>query len=282
MQRIIGKRCLQVVSSNFVCWLVFLSTVSLDLDMVCLHLERCIHSDTGIQAVPLETNDDGQLTKRLAVHAEQGPILDAWLAKFPTLRQGLPAHQPLPEVATAVDAVAKRILASKAAATAIKVTACCAQLCFKVNLCIDTPLSGNANCTSTSSKEVSLHLNPQLCKCGNLASFLRQSSCCHTCVYCRQQQQRPSRQRQQHRQVHSKQGRLSRQHRPWPELCWSASAQRSRRQTCWRSPRTPRMPTQLQQTCSRSVTSHHIGLQRTVHANIWNFGLHGMLVHRKL
>lgn len=98
--------------------------------MVCLDVQSCIYASTGVQAVPLETNDDGQLTKRLAAHAEERPILDAWLAKFPTLRQGLPAHQPLPEVATAVDAVAKRILASKAAATAIKVPACCYQLYF--------------------------------------------------------------------------------------------------------------------------------------------------------
>ena len=75
-----------------------------------------------VQAVAVESNEDGQLTERLGRHAEQAPLLDAWLAKFPTLRQGLPAHQPLPEVATAVDAVAKRILASKAAASAIKVT----------------------------------------------------------------------------------------------------------------------------------------------------------------
>ena len=74
-----------------------------------------------VQAVAVESNEHGQLTERLAVHAQQGPILDAWLAKFPTLRQGLPAHQTLPEVATAVDVVAKRILASKAAAAAIKV-----------------------------------------------------------------------------------------------------------------------------------------------------------------
>lgn len=74
-----------------------------------------------LQTVAVESNENGQLTDRLDVHAQQAPILDAWLAKFPTLRQGLPAHQTLPEVATAVDAVAKRILASKAAAAAIKV-----------------------------------------------------------------------------------------------------------------------------------------------------------------
>lgn len=77
-----------------------------------------------LQAVAGESNEDGQLTERLAEHAQQAPILDAWLSKFPTLRQGLPAHQPLPEVATAVDAVAKRILAGKAAAAAVKVSRC--------------------------------------------------------------------------------------------------------------------------------------------------------------
>lgn len=77
-----------------------------------------------MQAVAVESNESGQLTERLAVHAQQAPILDAWLAKFPTLRQRVPAHQTLPEVATAVDAVAKRILASKAAAAAIKVPLC--------------------------------------------------------------------------------------------------------------------------------------------------------------
>lgn len=81
-----------------------------------------------LQAVAVESNENGQLTDRLAAHALQAPVLDAWLAKFPTLRQGLPAHQTLPEVATAVDAVAKRILASKAAATAIKVPPCTLQL----------------------------------------------------------------------------------------------------------------------------------------------------------
>ena len=78
---------------------------------------RCV----SLQAVAVESNENGQLTDRLAVHAQQAPILDAWLNKFPTLRQGLPAHQTLPEVATAVHAVAKRILASKAAAATIKV-----------------------------------------------------------------------------------------------------------------------------------------------------------------
>ena len=83
--------------------------------------EDVIKSCVWLQAVAVESNENGQLTDRLAVHAQQAPILDAWLAKFPTLRQGLPAHQTLPEVATAVDVVAKRILASKAAAAAIKV-----------------------------------------------------------------------------------------------------------------------------------------------------------------
>lgn len=100
-----------------------------------------------LQAVAVESNENGQLTDRLAAHALQAPVLDAWLAKFPTLRQGLPAHQTLPEVATAVDAVAKRILASKAAATAIKVpfvpfvpssfpTACCHPCLQSVTFCL--------------------------------------------------------------------------------------------------------------------------------------------------
>ena len=80
-----------------------------------------------MQAVPVESNESGQLTERLAAHAQQAPILDAWLAKFPTLRQALPAHQTLPEVATAVDAVAKRILAAKAASATIKVMCTCEQ-----------------------------------------------------------------------------------------------------------------------------------------------------------
>ena len=74
-----------------------------------------------MQTVAVETNEGGQLTERLAAHARHAPILDAWLAKFPTLRQGLPADTGLTEVATAVDGVAKRILASKAAAASIKV-----------------------------------------------------------------------------------------------------------------------------------------------------------------
>ncbi len=73
------------------------------------------------QAVAVETNEGGQLTERLARHAQQAPVLNAWLAKFPTLRQGLPAQNSLAEVSTAVDGVAGRILASKAAVTAIKV-----------------------------------------------------------------------------------------------------------------------------------------------------------------
>ncbi len=73
------------------------------------------------QAVAVETNEGGQLTERLARHAQQAPVLDAWLAKFLTLRQGLPAQHSLTEVATAVDGVARRILASKAAVAAIKV-----------------------------------------------------------------------------------------------------------------------------------------------------------------
>ena len=71
--------------------------------------------------MPVETNEGGQLTERLAVHAQHAPVLDAWLSKFATLRQGLPANQGLAEVATAVDGVAKQILASKAAAASIKV-----------------------------------------------------------------------------------------------------------------------------------------------------------------
>ena len=78
-----------------------------------------------VQAVAVETNEGGQLTERLAGHAQQAPLLDAWLAKFPTLRQGLPAQQNLAEVATAVDGVAKQILASKAGAAAIKVSRHC-------------------------------------------------------------------------------------------------------------------------------------------------------------
>lgn len=80
-----------------------------------------------MQAVPVETNEGGQLTEQLAAHAQQAPLLNAWLAKFPTLRQGVPAQQSLAEVATAVDAVAKRILASKAAAAAVTVPphTCC-------------------------------------------------------------------------------------------------------------------------------------------------------------
>jgi len=73
------------------------------------------------QVVAVETNEGGQLTERLARHAQQAPVLDAWLAKFLTLRQGLPAQHSLTEVATAVDGVARRILASKAAVAAIKV-----------------------------------------------------------------------------------------------------------------------------------------------------------------
>ena len=73
------------------------------------------------QAVAVESNEGGQLTERLARHAQQAPVLDAWLAKFPTLRQGLPAQHSLGEVSTAVDGVARRILASKAAVAAIKV-----------------------------------------------------------------------------------------------------------------------------------------------------------------
>ena len=69
----------------------------------------------------METNEGGQLTERLARHAQQAPVLDAWLAKFPTLRQGLPAQHSLAEVSPAVDSVARRILASKAAVVAIKV-----------------------------------------------------------------------------------------------------------------------------------------------------------------
>lgn len=69
----------------------------------------------------METNEGGQLTDRLARHAQQAPVLNAWLAKFPTLRQGLPAQNSLAEVSTAVDGVAGRILASKAALAAIKV-----------------------------------------------------------------------------------------------------------------------------------------------------------------
>ena len=73
------------------------------------------------QAVAVETNEGGQLTERLARHAQQAPVLDAWLAKFPILRQGLPAQHSLAEVSPAVDSVARRILASKAAVVAIKV-----------------------------------------------------------------------------------------------------------------------------------------------------------------
>ncbi len=51
------------------------------------------------QVVAVETNEGGQLTERLARHAQQAPVLDAWLAKFLSLR----------------------ILASKAAVAAIKV-----------------------------------------------------------------------------------------------------------------------------------------------------------------
>lgn len=71
--------------------------------------------------MPLESNDGGQLTERLAGYAQQAPILDAWLARFPTLRKPLPAQQTLPEVAAAVDGVAKQILASKAAVNVLKV-----------------------------------------------------------------------------------------------------------------------------------------------------------------
>lgn len=88
-----------------------------------------------VQAVAVETNEGGQLTERLAGHAQQAPLLDTWLAKFPTLRQGLPAQQNLAEVATAVDGVAKQILASKAGAAAIKVGRHCsdfAQQCAPV------------------------------------------------------------------------------------------------------------------------------------------------------
>lgn len=75
-----------------------------------------------LQAVPLESNEGGQLTERLAGYAQQAPILDAWLARFPTLRKPLPAQQTLPEVAGAVEGVAKQILASKAAVNVLKVS----------------------------------------------------------------------------------------------------------------------------------------------------------------
>lgn len=74
-----------------------------------------------MQAVALESNEGGQLTERLAGYAQQAPILDAWLARFPTLCKHLPAQQSLPEVAAAVDGVAKQILASKAAVNVLKV-----------------------------------------------------------------------------------------------------------------------------------------------------------------
>ncbi|KAL0048541.1 hypothetical protein WJX82_005372 [Trebouxia sp. C0006] len=80
-----------------------------------------------LKAVAVETNEGGQLTERLARHAQQAPVLNAWLAKFPTLRQGLPAQNSLAEVSTAVDGVAGRILASKAAVTAIKAASAAAQ-----------------------------------------------------------------------------------------------------------------------------------------------------------
>ena len=75
-----------------------------------------------LQAVPLESNEGGILTERLAGYAQEAPVLDAWLARFPTLCHHLPAQRALPEVAAAVDGVAKRILASKAAVLAIKVS----------------------------------------------------------------------------------------------------------------------------------------------------------------
>ena len=87
------------------------------------------------QALPVETNEGGQLTERLAAHAQQAPVLDAWLATFPTLRQGLPAQQSLAEVATAVQGVAKRILASKAAAAAIKVCPISCQSVIVITWC---------------------------------------------------------------------------------------------------------------------------------------------------
>ncbi len=90
------------------------------------------------QAVAVETNEGGQLTERLARHAQQAPVLDAWLAKFPTLRQGLPAQHSLAEVSTAVDGVAGRILASKAAVAAIKVSI---RLSSCVMQCSSDPLS---------------------------------------------------------------------------------------------------------------------------------------------
>ena len=74
-----------------------------------------------MQAVALESNEGGQLTERLAGYAQQAPILDAWLARFPTLCKHLPAQQSLPEVAGAVEGVAKQILASKAAVNVLKV-----------------------------------------------------------------------------------------------------------------------------------------------------------------
>ncbi|KAA6421790.1 MAG: central pair complex 1, partial [Trebouxia sp. A1-2] len=80
-----------------------------------------------LKAAAVETNEGGQLTDRLARHAQQAPVLNAWLAKFPTLRQGLPAQNSLAEVSTAVDGVAGRILASKAALAAIKAASAAAQ-----------------------------------------------------------------------------------------------------------------------------------------------------------
>ena len=72
--------------------------------------------------MPLESNEGGQLTERLAGYAQHAPILDAWLARFPTLGKSLPAQQTLQEVASAVDGVAKQILASKAAVNVLKVS----------------------------------------------------------------------------------------------------------------------------------------------------------------
>ena len=84
--------------------------------------KRVLLTQSMLQAVPLESNEGGILTERLASYAQEAPVLDAWLARFPTLCHHLPAQKALPEVAAAVDGVAKRILASKAAVLAIKVS----------------------------------------------------------------------------------------------------------------------------------------------------------------
>jgi len=113
---------------QFETFLTISSYFGFRLETPCqLHVPENVRSATppgsvlSHQVVAVETNEGGQLTERLARHAQQAPVLDAWLAKFLTLRQGLPAQHSLTEVATAVDGVARRILASKAAVAAIKV-----------------------------------------------------------------------------------------------------------------------------------------------------------------